>query len=168
MAIKSLPPLSRLMELLNYEPSTGLFTWRVNRGRNGNGARAGDVAGCIDRTTGYVKLYVDGYNGLAHRLAWYFMTGENPNVIDHINRVRHDNRFINLRDCRVQENLWNLNTRSRSKSGIRNVSWSSAKSKWQICLKKDGKSMHFGYTDDIELAELIAKSAREKYFGDFA
>jgi len=168
MARKSPPPLPKLKQLLNYDPQTGLFTWLENRGRNGNGAKAGDAAGYIDKTTGYVKIHVDGYYGLGHRLAWYFMTGENPDVIDHINRIRHDNRFINLRTCRMQENLWNLSTSPRSKSGVRNVSWCAAKSKWQICLKKDGKSIHFGYVEDLELADVVAKSAREKYFGEFA
>lgn len=83
----------RLRELLHYEPETGVFTWRVSRGRL---AKAGDVAGTIE-TGGYMQIRVDGVAHLAHRLAWLYMTGEMIPLIDHRDTQRSNNRWSNLR-----------------------------------------------------------------------
>ncbi|MFW4291481.1 HNH endonuclease [Salmonella enterica subsp. enterica serovar Paratyphi C] len=46
---------------------------------------------------GYIRIYINKKWYLAHRLAWLYVTGKWPiNVIDHINRNKADNRFINL------------------------------------------------------------------------
>lgn len=88
---------ARLMELLHYFPSTGLFAWREQRAGVKAGQRVGTFSG------GYIRVSVDGKRHMAHRLAWLYMTGEWPSQhIDHINRDRSDNRWANLR-CLPQE-----------------------------------------------------------------
>ena len=83
----------RLKELLHYEPLTGIFTRLVKTNRN---VRVGEVAGTV-RKTGYKQLHLDGKVYRAHRLAFLYMTGDIPDVIDHINRLRDDNSWDNLR-----------------------------------------------------------------------
>lgn len=85
---------TRLQELLEYAPETGVFRWRVNR----TSVRAGTMAGRLD-SKGYRQISVDGQRYGAHRLAWLYMNGEWPkHEIDHVNGDRDDNRIANLRD----------------------------------------------------------------------
>lgn len=91
---------ARLRELLRYDANTGLFTWI-------SGPKAGQQV-TKKGQAGYVRIYFDGKLFLAHRLAWLYVTGEHPRQhIDHINRVRDDNRIVNLRDVSTQENSKN-------------------------------------------------------------
>jgi hypothetical protein len=85
----------RLKEVLHYDPATGVFTHIraccANRKR-------GAIAGSYDQN-GYRKTIIDGKTHSVHRLAWLYMFGSFPTQeIDHINRVRDDNRIANLRD----------------------------------------------------------------------
>jgi hypothetical protein len=55
----------KLKRLLRYDPETGEFRWRVNRGGT---ARAGTPAGHV-HSSEYVYIQINGKNYLAHRLA---------------------------------------------------------------------------------------------------
>jgi hypothetical protein len=70
--------VTRLREVLHYDPITGIFTWLVSLSNH-----VGKVAGSLDGT-GRVRIRVDGREYGAHRLAWLYMTGNWPvNEIDH-------------------------------------------------------------------------------------
>jgi HNH endonuclease len=103
----------RLLELFEYDPETGHFTRRIStRGR----AKAGVVAGS-SHGSGYWRIYVETCDYLAHRLAWFYMTGEDVPEgyeIDHINNVRSDNRWINLRLATPSQNKCNSVRKGRN------------------------------------------------------
>lgn len=97
--------VERLHELLHYDPETGIFTWRVDRSHN---ARAGWSAGHLAKGKGYILLRVDDVLVRAHRAAVAMVSGEWPTgVVDHINGVKTDNRFCNLRVVTQALNLQN-------------------------------------------------------------
>lgn len=89
---------------LSYDPETGEFRWLLRKGWERG---AGRVAGSKKRR-GYVDIGILGTVYQAHRLAWLHYHGEWPKQqIDHINRVRDDNRIVNLRDVSYLENARN-------------------------------------------------------------
>lgn len=94
----------RLREVLEYNPGTGEFRQRHSH-RNWP---AGRIVGTRDNHD-YVKIRVDGRYHKAHRLAWLYHYGVWPGLnIDHINRVKGDNRIENLRDVSTQFNNHNV------------------------------------------------------------
>lgn len=55
----------------------------------------------------YIHLLIDGEGVNAGRAAWVYMTGEQPDVIDHWNGAKHDNRWENLRNGTRSNNMSN-------------------------------------------------------------
>ena len=156
---------ARLRELLSYDPETGIFTWR-----RGNGKRtdiAGKTAG-FD-CNGYKYLCVDYQKYPAHRVAWFFVHGRWPNgEIDHINRVRNDNRMSNLREATHVQNTYNGPPRKRNTSGMVGVSWDPVNSKWRAHITVGGKMQDLGRFECLEDAAGARNLAATKHFGLFA
>lgn len=101
---------TRLMEVLDYDPLTGVLTRRLKQ----TGVMQGSVSGSLT-ADGYLVTSVDGKLYKCHRLAWLHMTGSWPQgQIDHINGIRSDNRFCNLRDVPQQINIENQRKAQRS------------------------------------------------------
>ncbi len=96
--------LGRLRELLSYDPKTGVFVSLTRR----KTWESGRVTGAKENRTGYGRVIVDGTYYRAHRLAWFYVHGEWPHAIDHINGNRYDNRLCNLRSVSVKTNNENL------------------------------------------------------------
>jgi len=151
-----------LKELLHYNPDTGDFTWLISKG-----VKAGTVVKYSIQGHIYVRIHGRSYP--IHRLAFLYMTGEFPvDQVDHINNIRSDNRFINLRECNSFENTCNSPLRSDNTSGAKGVHWDSKNSKWyaSICAKKT--RYFLGRFDDFELAEFVINEARDILHGEFA
>jgi hypothetical protein len=164
---------ARLKSRLHYDPDTGIFTWlfmprekfTCDRLWNARNARfSGKGAGCLDTTTGYFKTSIDGCLYYLHRLAYLYMEGSWPtDQIDHINQVRTDNRWTNLRPVTHQENLQNTKRRSDSTTGVTGVCWHKAARKWSAQITLGGKSKHLGLYETIELAAAARTAAQMEY-----
>ena len=95
-----------LRNILEFDPETGVFTWKVNRGGTAIiGAKAGRI-----HPSGYVHIKYQNVEYLAHRLAWIHHHGkiDQSLVIDHINGIRNDNRIQNLRQVTHAKNMQNI------------------------------------------------------------
>lgn len=161
MAARKSITQERLREVLDYDPETGLFTWKLtlsNRGRMGN------VAGWP--TNGYILIRIDGIAHFAHRLAWLYLYGELPHEVDHINTIRNDNRIINLRPCTRGQNACNRNRQKNNKSGFKGVSWDKKTGKWVAQIKAKRHVIGY-YTNIQEAADAYALSA-SRLHGAFA
>lgn len=127
---------------LKYDKRTGVFTWKVQRGR----ANAGDVAGGV--THGYVVIAICGTRYMAHRLAWLYETGNFPvNQIDHKNGIRNDNRFKNLRDVDVVTNAQNIGSTKRSmrSTGLLGAYVFKPRDCFVSYIRAGGKKINLGY-----------------------
>jgi hypothetical protein len=124
--------------------------------------KAGDVAGYIDTSTGYVKICVNGRQYYAHRLAWVYMTGEWPDdEIDHDNGKRADNIFSNLKEATHSENCDN---KAPSKNKWKGVSF--YKGKWNAMISSRNRSIYLGRFDCPAAAFFAYCLAAEKIRGD--
>jgi hypothetical protein len=131
----------RLREVLDYNPETGVFTWKV---RTSIRVVAGKVAGSVGKR-GYLIIGVGGRNYYAHRLAWLHMTGEWPaSEIDHADRVRTHNKWSNLRLATGGQNQHNAGARINNSSGALGVNWDKRRGCWvaKICI--DRKQIYLG------------------------
>ena len=145
MAFNKLPPLEVLQDRLNYDPDTGVFTWKNPTNRR---IKVGDVAG-HKKPDGRLTIRIDGSLFYANRIAWKMMTGSDPTEgmeIDHINRNRADDRWENLRMVTPS-----VNTSNRDQYGL-GASFSKLKGKWVS--RRKGKFL--GYYDTKEDAILAA------------
>lgn len=148
---------ARIHELLKYTPETGIFTWQKTLS---NRAVAGSVAGYI-HTNGYRRIRIDRKSYAAHQLAFLWMTGAFPGAdVDHVNGVRDDNRWNNLRKASRAENLQNIKLPKGSKSGYLGVSWSAVKSQWHARITCSGVNKHLGYFQTPEKASSAYLAAK--------
>lgn len=134
----------RLRKLLDYDPTTGLFVWKSrNNMAQWSSKHAGKIAG-TNMTNGYIGLSMMGKRFYAHRLAWFYVHGEWPVEVDHINGDRKDNRISNLRSCTRAENCQNDKLRTTNKSGYPGVSWHKQMGKWAATITINLKHKSLG------------------------
>ena len=147
----------RLMSLVSYDAETGVFTWRITR-RN---CKTGAVAGSLLK--GYLRISIDSKIYAAHRLAWLYTYGCWPSgEIDHINRVRNDNRLCNLREATRELNTQNANVRVDSPYGIRGVTKHKYSNKYRARIQANKKAMLLGLFDTPEEAAAAYAAAAAK------
>lgn len=153
----------RLKELLTYSPETGDFIWNYDIGN----VKKGTVVKCKD-SYGYITVGIDKKKYLSHRLAWLYMMGEFPkNCIDHINNLRDDNRFINLREATVSQNNKNKSISKRNTSGAKGVSFSKVKNKWTAHCSVNSRDRHIGDFLSLEDAKTAYINFAKKHHGEF-
>jgi hypothetical protein len=161
-----------LRKLLSYDPETGALTWKWRTAdlhpndqarRAFNTQFAGKPAFTSDDGSGYMQGQILGVPHRAHRVAWAIHHGKWPIEVDHINRIRNDNRIVNLKDgCRV-DNLRNLPLQKRNSSGFIGVNIHKPSGKWVAYIGNKSKKIHLGLFTDKAEAIAARKAAEVKY-----
>ena len=150
------PRLMKLKKLFRYEPSTGQLIRLTNQSPN---ARRGDIVGS-PHNAGYLQLQANGKKYLAHRVAWFLMTGQDIEgvEIDHRNGNRADNRWSNLR----------LATRSQQRGNriIKGYSFRNRHGKDEYVVHFRKK--HVGVFKTAEDAQNAYRQKAEEFWGDYA
>lgn len=154
--------LARLKELLNYDPETGEFRWKVSK----RGIKAGALAGYMG-PKGYRVIMINKRNYAAHRLAWLLSHGKWPRrEIDHANVIKSDNRLANLREATHAQNSRNSLVRKNNRSGFKGVDFS--RNQWRASIMIDGTARHLGRFPTAEEAHLAYREAARRWHGQFA
>lgn len=156
-------------ELLDYDPATGEFTWRVARG---SGVRPGDRASPAAVMVGgkkYRRLSLFNRKHQAHRVAWLMHYGVWPSSrLDHANGDGCDNRIANLRLATGSQNSANTRLNSNNKSGAKGVFWHAQHRRWIASITVNYRRKHLGsFTDKGAAVEAYRRAAIE-HFGEFA
>lgn len=153
-----------LKSLVSYDQETGFFYWLKDRTYN---AKAGDRAGHVKKATGYHYLKIQGEMISAHRLAWFYVYGTWPSIIDHKDRVKANNAIANLREATPWQNALNVSTNSTNSSGMRGVTWNNSVGKWQAQARFNKKNHYLGVFDCPHAAQKVyADFCRERH-GEF-
>lgn len=150
---------SRLRELLQYDPETGVFVSARDAGRWGR-IRAGTPVGWCE--CGYWTIHVEGRKYRAARLAWLYMTGTWPaGVVDHRDGDKTNNRFGNLRDVTVAVNTQNQRRAPvTNKLGLLGVT--KHQGRYRAVIQAGGKSKHIGAFDTPEGAHEAYVAAKRQ------
>jgi len=152
-----------LKEIMHYNPDTGSFTWLVKIGSGGKGKEAGHA-----RDNGYRRCCIYGRNYYMHRLAFIYMEGSMPAAVDHINCVRDDNRWSNIRASSSLHN--NSRIRASARDLPHGVHRNRTGGKYNARIEHKGKTIVLGsyvtpeeasVVYEAKRAELIAKNHKE-------
>ena len=150
----------RLKGLLDYDPETGVFTWRK---RTSSRVRVGDQAGCKKTDhwgKAYIHVKVGGGDYLAHRLAFLWMEGGVPeDQTDHEDGDGTNNRWSNLKRANHQQNGRNRRRQSNNSSGVTGVLWEPRSRRWRAQIKVKGRTLYLGLFASKEDAIAARKAA---------
>lgn len=158
MAKTDLPSQELLLQLLKYDQDTGRLYWRArpvhmfesktqsakHNASIWNGRYADKEAFTAHSSEGYKRGTIDGVHFVAHRIIWKMQTGVNPDDIDHIDGVRDNNKWANLRNVTRSENLRNLSLSRRNTSGSIGVCPDSRGKVWRAYAWDGNKHVALG------------------------
>lgn len=155
----------RLVELLDYDPETGVLRWKQNLR---NGIQSGTVAGNYS-FEGYIEVKVDGRKYRAHRLIILYMTKEimeDHVLVDHINGIKDDNRYSNLRKANRKQNMANSKVSKRNKVGVKGV-YREKSGRYSATIKWEGKNLRLGTYSTLEEAAKMYRIKAKELHGEF-
>jgi len=183
MAKKPLPDVETLRKLLDYNPETGILTWRprepewfkdtARRSKehmsNNWNAENADREAFTAVFSGYRVGKIFDVSLRAHRVIWAMQTGEWPiSFLDHINGDRADNRIANLRLATPSENARNSSSYRNSTSRFRGVSWHQKAQKWVVQIRAKDTYLYLGLFDCEEHAANVYDAFARIHHGKFA
>lgn len=150
-----------LKATLHYDPSTGEFTRLKAAGRS----KKGDVVGYCSHDRGYKQVGLNYKTYYIHRLAWFYMTGEWPELIDHIDGDTSNNRWANLRNCSMSENMQNMKSSGLSSNTSGHIGVHPYHGKWRAKIRhiSNGKRYNtvLGTYNTVEEAAAAYKAAKK-------
>ncbi len=146
----------RLRELLDYDPTTGIFRWKSSPGpRTAVGSQAGRIG-----PKGTTIIMVDGKGLYAHRLAWLHVNGSMPDgYVVAKNGDFTDTRFDNLAEKSRADAQLTDKLRSTNTSGVRGVTWNPEKRKWKVSITRNYRRIYLGMFDTKEEAAIAYETA---------
>lgn len=155
-----------ILSILDYNKDTGSVVWL-------KGKRKGKEAGSYD-SEGYKQIKINGNCYRLARLLWFYVTGNWPiSEIDHINRIKDDNKFINLRQADRQTNGRNRGNFINNTSGYTNINQVTRNNKnqyWRVSIKVDTNKhirKYFPFTNaGLQSAVEWRNTKRNEYFGE--
>ena len=139
-----------------YEPSTGYLFRKSNPTKQ---------VGTLNKKIGYIVFRHENKLHYVHRVAWEMTHGLPPTKhIDHINRIKTDNRISNLR---LADDLLNNRNRVRpnknSSTGFIGVTKPKHTPKWAASITVNYKRVHIGYYDTAQQAHQAYIEAKKTY-----
>jgi hypothetical protein len=152
---------ARLMEVVSYDPTTGIFIWKIDGRWKVAGERAGFVA------HGYRRMTIDGRQYRASHLAWLYVHGKLPTQrLDHRDRDTGNDRIKNLRPCTHEQNMANRTVFRGTSSGAKGVYANGRQ--FMAIITAEKKRHYLGLFPSIAAAKAAYDAAAKQLHGEFA
>ncbi len=153
-----------LTELLDFDPATGVFTWKVSRS---NRVKPGSRAGVVHKPSGGRYISIGDEKIMSHKLAWFYVHKSWSELeirpvdgdYDHcaINNLKEVSR-VELSHARTKQ--------ENNTSGFLGVS-KTAKGKWQASLTWNYKQISLGANFDTpEAASEVREEAKRRLLSE--
>lgn len=155
----------RIREAFTYDPLTGIIRCRETDKYN----RAGQIAGCLHKPTGYWFVSLDDVKIKGHQVAWACHYGVLPEFdIDHEDLDKANNKIKNLRPSNKSNNGANRPPQKNNTSGYKGVFWHKAASKWMVQIRVRNKLIYGGLFTSKDMAARHYDALAAKHFGEHA
>lgn len=153
-------------EYFSYDPVTGIVSRIKKSGKN-------DVLGPVTHiySDGYVRCRLMGRKLVCHRVAWFLYYGvQPPEILDHIDRDKTNNRISNLREATASLNTSNSDycNNSTGFKGVIKAFDKSGRPRYRSVIKSADINRWQGTYDTPEEAHEAYKQASIKYHGEFS
>ena len=159
---RPLPPLERLQELFTLD-TNGRLWWKAKPSPFAN-IRVGDEAdGLCDQ--GYKTVKIDNVRFRVHRIVWALSNCADPGEkqIDHINRIRTDNRPENLRLATPMQNSENAMRRPRSSLGELCISDIGGNNRYRVRVRNRHIGVYPTIDEAVKARDEALEAARSEY-----
>ena len=153
---------SELKEIIEYNALTGKFMWKTIQGKGHYTLKKSNTE-LVGYGTVYKQVSINGKKYRLHQLAFLYVHGYIPKMIDHINGDGGDNRLSNIRDVASIDNQRNLSKAKNNTSGTTGVYWNKHKQKWDASIQVYGKKINLGRFSTKEQAIDSRKEGEVKY-----
>lgn len=162
----TLPDLEYLRSAFKYCPATGVLS-RVG-GKKDHRFPEGSQCGSRN-TRGHIQVRAPHKLYQVHRIIWKIVTGDDPGEfeVDHINNVRSDNRWCNLRLATRETNMHNSSQIEGTVSGVKGVYWRKDVERWTAQVTANGKRHYLGRFNEKSAAVQAVREYRERLHGEF-
>lgn len=168
----SIPTQEYLKECFDYNPETGILTWKERPLYHFSGKKAYNwFNSCFTnkelRNTneyGYVYVTINKKLYLVHRIIWMLIYNEHPDTIDHINGITDDNRLCNLRNVTQEQNMRNIKLPRHNNSGYMGAS--KLGKRWRSRINIGDEEILIGVFDTKEEAALAYQLKRLELYGE--
>ena len=125
----------------------------------------GDSVGVLN--SGYKIISFKGSPYRLHRVMYYIRHNEQPEIVDHINGDRLDNRMCNLRSATTNQNTHNSKLQDNNRYGCKGIAYRLNRKTYRAGIEVNGKKIYLGAHKKLEDAIQARKQAEIKYQKEF-
>lgn len=153
-----------LTELLDYNPATGVFMWKVSRS---NRVKPGTRAGVIHKPSGGRYISIGGEKIMAHRLAWFYVNKAWAELEVRPTDGNYDNCAVaNLKEVSRVELAHSRTKQENNTSGYLGVS-QTTRGKYQAALTWNYKQISLGANfETAEAASEVREEAKHRLLNE--
>ena len=137
--------------LVLFEYKNGKLLCRTKTSHKSNKVKVGEEVGHVTWNE-YLRTKIHYKEYFVHKIIFLMHHGYIPQIVDHIDGNRGNNKIINLREASSSQNCENRAKRCDSTSGYIGVTLCKKSMKWQAKIGHKGKRTHLGLFSSPELA----------------